>query len=233
MYFVATNHIEYFDRAVTRSERYDAIIFMSPPSFAAKTKELLRILKDMYGVEPTLASDITKENVDKAMPTDRCQALKEVPEKTDKDKIGAETLPQDRSLAKFALLRWDELHDLALQIETRLGQAKVISKQALESGLAQIKDRKSRPLVEYRRFTADVEDYERFDASRNARWIVSEIEGFAGTAANLPQPVTEADGVRVIDAPVGPVESLKVKGYVVEKKQLPPGKIRLRQVQDS
>ncbi len=35
MYFVATNHIEYFDRAVTRSERFDAIIFVSPPSFEA------------------------------------------------------------------------------------------------------------------------------------------------------------------------------------------------------
>ena len=75
MYFVATNHIEYFDRAVTRSERFDAVIFMSPSSFGAKTTKLLRILKDTYHIEATLAADITKEAIERAMPTERCKAL--------------------------------------------------------------------------------------------------------------------------------------------------------------
>jgi len=56
MYFVATNHIEYFDRAVTRSERFDAIIFMSPPSFEAKIERLLQVLKETYHIELSLAS---------------------------------------------------------------------------------------------------------------------------------------------------------------------------------
>ena len=33
MYFVATNHIEYFDSAIVRAERFDAIVHVPPPSF--------------------------------------------------------------------------------------------------------------------------------------------------------------------------------------------------------
>ena len=45
IYFVATNHIGYFDRAVTRSERFDALILVSPPSFDAKVKRLRDLLR--------------------------------------------------------------------------------------------------------------------------------------------------------------------------------------------
>jgi len=230
MYFVATNHIGYFDRAVTRSERFDAIICISPPSFAAKEKELLRILKDTYLAEPTLAPDVTKDAVEKAMPRKRCKNLEQETDKGKRDRIGAERLPKDCVLAKFALIRWDELHDLALHLEASMEGEKVVSKQALENGLARIKDGRSRSLVEYCRFRSDLEDYEHFDTSRNARWIVSDIEGFVGSAAELPPPIHEEDGVRVVDAPVGPVGNVKVPGYIVEKtgSGSAPGHIRLR-----
>ena len=39
-YFIATNHIEYFDRAVTRAQRFDALIFVTPPSFEKKITKL-------------------------------------------------------------------------------------------------------------------------------------------------------------------------------------------------
>ena len=230
MYFVATNHIEYFDRAVTRSERFDAIMFMSPPSFAAKTKKLLDILKDTYRVEPTLALDVTKEAIEKAMPTLRCEQLEKEIDRDIRERIGAERIREECILAKFALLRWDELHDLALHLDASLGGEKIVSKRALAGALAQIKDGGSRRLVDYCRFRSDPQNYERFDASRNARWIISEVQGFTGSVAELPHPVKEEDGVRIVDAPVGPVGNVKVPGYIAERagSGSAPGRIRLR-----
>lgn len=42
LYFVATNHINYFDSAIIRSHRFDALTLVSPPSFSAKIGELER-----------------------------------------------------------------------------------------------------------------------------------------------------------------------------------------------
>ena len=75
MYFVATNHIEYFDRAVTRSQRFDAIIFMSPPSFAAKKRELLTTLRSKYNVQRKITFEVTKRQIDSAKPSDACEAI--------------------------------------------------------------------------------------------------------------------------------------------------------------
>ncbi len=188
MYFVATNHIEYFDRAVTRSERFDALIFMSPPSFAVKRQKVLKILKDVYNLEDTFAPDITKNSVDEAMPTKRCTQFAKFNDEH-KKVIGGEQLLEENVLAKFALLRFDELDELAAYLGEKPPKAKTISKEALGKALARIKDRKSRSLREYCRFRSDPDDYERFDTSRTARWLVSEIPGFTGTAADLPKPI--------------------------------------------
>ena len=48
LYFVATNHINYFDSAIIRSHRFDALILVSPPSFAAKIEELEGLLSKKY-----------------------------------------------------------------------------------------------------------------------------------------------------------------------------------------
>src|SRR5260370_9351808 len=132
MYFVATNHIEYFDRAVTRSERFDAIIFMSPPSFQAKTRKLFRILQDTYNLNPSLTSDVTEESIEAAKPTQRCKAAESASTQAKKNAIRTEGLPKDCTLAKFALLRWDEMDELALQVEAVLGKKKSITKHALD-----------------------------------------------------------------------------------------------------
>ena len=169
-----------------------------------------------------------QEAVEKAMPTLRCEQLEKETDKDIRDTIGAERIREDCVLAKFALLQWDELHDLALHVEASLGGEKVISKKTLTDALVQIKDGGSRRLVEYCRFRSDLQNYERFDASKNARWIVSEIEGFTGSG--LPHPVKEEDGIRIVDAPVGPVGNVKVPGYIAERtgSGSAPGHIRLR-----
>jgi hypothetical protein len=233
MYFVATNHIEYFDRAVTRSERFDAIIFMSPPSFEAKKKQLVEILKRTHGVQITLAPGITKEIIEAAMPRERCKRTERIADKEKRNAIRAGVPPSSSVLAKFALLRWDELDELALHAHAVLGEKKVLTRAALVAALSLIKDGKSRSLGEYCRFTSDPKDYERFDISKNGRWIVDGIEGFTG--GKPPHPVEDVGGVLVIHAPVGPVERVRVSGYAVEriykeKDQLVPGRIRLRRV---
>jgi adenylate kinase family enzyme len=48
LYFVATNHINYFDSAIIRSHRFDALILVSPPSFKAKIDELVKLLSKLY-----------------------------------------------------------------------------------------------------------------------------------------------------------------------------------------
>jgi SpoVK/Ycf46/Vps4 family AAA+-type ATPase len=50
LYFVATNHINYFDSAIIRSHRFDALILVSPPSFDAKIRELQRLLSSKYAL---------------------------------------------------------------------------------------------------------------------------------------------------------------------------------------
>jgi SpoVK/Ycf46/Vps4 family AAA+-type ATPase len=223
MYFVATNHIEYFDRAVTRSERFDAIIFMSPPAFSVKVDRLTRILKDTYHSELTLSSDLTQSAIDGAMPNKQCNdAAEKARTRSDNDGLKKELqslgLPPESALAKFALLRWDEIDELAFQIANLENKDKItLTKDNLAKALGNIADGSSRSMVDYCRFRMEQQTYERFDRSRKARWIVQEIEGVAGVGAKLPEPVVEEDGAWFIDTTVGPADQVKVKDYSVER----------------
>ncbi len=231
MYFVATNHIEYFDRAVTRSERFDAIVFIGPPSFEAKKAELSDILRDRYDKKNVQFEDgLTKDEVDKAMPSEECAAAEGETEKEKRRALKAKSLPDKNALAKFALLRWDELNELALRVAPILGGT-TLTKEALEKALQGVNDGKSRSLGEYCRFSSDPKNYERFDASRNAVWIVTEIEGVDDD--KLPGPVRKgSNGRHFVDVPVG--QAVNVPGYraesvYVEGKPI-PGSIRLKKL---
>lgn len=236
MYFVATNHIEYFDRAVTRSERFDAIIFMSPPAFSVKIDRLTGILKNTYHSELTLSSDLTQSAIDGAMPEKECN---EAAEKSDtnsdsnalKRELQSLPLPPKSALAKFALLRWDELDELAFQVASLENKDKItLTKENLAKALGSIADGSSRSMADYCRFRIEQKTYERFDRSRKARWIVREIDGVAApgakpsdpvaeskAGAKLPEPVLEENGAWFIDTTVGPVDKVNVRGYSFER----------------
>jgi nicotinamide riboside kinase len=62
LYFVATNHINYFDSAIIRSHRFDALILVSPPSFRAKITELERLLNKVYGL-PRIRFDVREQEI--------------------------------------------------------------------------------------------------------------------------------------------------------------------------
>src|SRR5260370_4243409 len=106
MYFVASNHIRLFDRAIARSQRFDAVIFVSPPSFQAKINQLKKLLRVTKG--KTFEFAFSKEDVDAAVK--RC-----APNAGIESNAGSSGSPRDM-LAKFALLRWGELAELAIPL---------------------------------------------------------------------------------------------------------------------
>ncbi len=87
LFFVATNNVDKADPAIRRSQRFDAAIFTAPSSFDVKRKRL-----GEFGVE--LPDGFELKDVEKALDT-------KVPE----DPIGV-----------FALLRWDQIPELASRV---------------------------------------------------------------------------------------------------------------------
>jgi hypothetical protein len=212
---------------------------MSPPAFSVKIDRLTRILDDTYHSELTVSTDLTQSAINAAMPEKECN---EAAEKSDgnsdsnavKKKLQSLRLPPDSALAKFALLRWDELDELAFQIATLENKDKItLTKDNLAKALGNIADGSSRSMVDYCRFRVEQQNYERFDRSRKARWIVREIDGVAaGSGVKPPEPVVDESGKWFIDTTVGPFDQVNVKDYTVERAYVEgkdlPGVLRLK-----
>lgn len=211
MYFVATNHIEYFDRAVTRSQRFDAIIFMSPPSFAAKKRELLRILRSKYNVQRKIAFTVTKRQIDAARPSEACKAISLTTNKAKREMLKASVLPPENVLFKFALLRFDELGELALHLRSRLGTSSIVSREILELSLKDLKDSSWRNLGEYERYLSDP-GYQRRDFTKNSAWKVVNAVNL-GKAAPACVQSRAGDGVKILVAPLNRPEEFEYRGY--------------------
>lgn len=174
LYFVATNHINYFDSAIIRSHRFDALILVSPPSFRSKIKELRDLLFEVHEL-PGIRFDIEGrdiqrqlEAVEKTTPgndaseEERRALSKEILEWRD------EKLDSKFVLAKVALLRWDELNELAYRLATTLKSKTPIPRKVgsdiLERALNEVADsewRKNKSYVDYLRDTrSERRDYE-------------------------------------------------------------------------
>jgi hypothetical protein len=159
LYFVATNHINYFDSAIIRSHRFDALILVSPPSFRAKIGQLEKLL-EAQGLPgrrfETKEREIQKElNLFNDMPDNG--PVQSDP--AEDPKIG---------LAKFALLRWDEINELALRLVTilkaRSPVPRNISSDVLREALSEVEDsewRKKKSYVDFLRDTrSERRDYQ-------------------------------------------------------------------------
>ncbi len=150
MYFVATNHINYFDRAITRSGRFDSLIFVSPPSFSSKIAELRRLLQ---GDSKTVDFTVSQEDVDAAMP--------KLKSKNQGKDLTEKAIPAKNVLAQFALLRWDELPDLAGFLNSDQTVINTVDEKQLVRSLQKIR-RTQRDFFEYERDR----HYERHVAAR-------------------------------------------------------------------
>jgi SpoVK/Ycf46/Vps4 family AAA+-type ATPase len=212
MYFIATNHIDYFDRAVTRSGRFDAIIFLSPPSFQAKKVEIEKILQEDYSIQAKFGDKLTEQSITAAMPTPDCVNARKL-NKDQRVEALADPLPSRNTLSKFALVRWDELHDIALHLSRLLKDTHVITLKKLKAALDQVSDKKSRNLGEYCRFVDDRVNYERFDSSRKGVWVVTEIDEIDVQSDPLPQRITRSEKHLLVRAALGSMDNISVSGF--------------------
>jgi ATPase family protein associated with various cellular activities (AAA) len=176
VYFIATNHIEYFDRAVTRAQRFDALIFVTPPSFDKKVKQLKELLAKMRS-GATIEIAVTAEEVSQVLASLEC-----TDQKRDDD-----TLPETQVLAKFIMLRWDQLDELAVCINSSAGEsadALTVSKDLLCRALKEISD----PSLQMRKAYRDYQKAERYlmkDYSKDAVWEVENLENMGNYEAPL------------------------------------------------
>jgi hypothetical protein len=162
IYFVATNHINYFDSAIIRSHRFDALILVSPPSFETKIERLTSLLSSAHGISKVTfqlrANDVQKE----------LNRFNDSPTSSVPDKLhqalemhwGERELDRNCTLAKFALLRFDELDELAFQLsrilKVRSTVRRNISNDVLQEALTKITDsqwRKNKSYADYFRDT--------------------------------------------------------------------------------
>lgn len=92
LFFVATNSITRADPAIRRSQRFDASVFVAPPSFERKPSKL----EEELGQEPP--KELTYEAVEQAIAHD-AQGTRS-------------------PLWAFALLRWDQISELSQKLRT-------------------------------------------------------------------------------------------------------------------
>jgi SpoVK/Ycf46/Vps4 family AAA+-type ATPase len=147
LYFVATNHIQYFDSAITRPERFDALILVGTPSYDAKVRKVEEDLAEQVSisVKPRLAD---------------CRAQVEDAFKQAANEYGKRDaqLPSELNLAKFALLRFDQLTQLALLLKEQGAFSETqpeISPDRLRDCLSRIKDQRLRTYAPYMDFGRD------------------------------------------------------------------------------
>jgi len=158
LYFVATNHINYFDSAIVRSHRFDALILVSPPSFSAKIDELERLLSIKYAL-PGRHFETTEREVQGKLRELRNKEGKLLADEAQEKRVGEHKLDSEFMLAKLALLRWDELDELAFRLsailKSRSPAPRKISSKLLEKALGKVGDSEWRKNKSYFDFLRD------------------------------------------------------------------------------
>jgi nicotinamide riboside kinase len=155
LYFVATNHINYFDSAIIRSHRFDALILVSPPSFRSKITELERLLHKVHGL-PKIRFQIKQQRVQKQL----MAIAKSKPVRSKEADEWREQRPSSEFvLAKLVLLRWDELNELAYRIAAAVKELsrtpRKLSFDILEEALRRVADSEWRKNKSYDDFLRD------------------------------------------------------------------------------
>jgi SpoVK/Ycf46/Vps4 family AAA+-type ATPase len=204
MYFVATNHIGLFDKAIARSQRFDAVTFVSPPSFEVKIHRLKRLVQDNFG--KTVEFTFSASDIDAAFESFR-------PKATDTNS-SAKT---EGTLAKFALLRWDELAELAMRVVETIKKSKV-DKSAFSAALSKLRDGRWRTRQEYINYLRD-QEYERRDCSMSNVWLVEGIGDSELMGQIKAAPIGRTYTTSLTDA-----SKIRFPGYVVQ----PLGNARLQ-----
>ena len=178
IYFIATNHIRYFDAAIVRSERFDLLALTPPPSFARKRAELRKRLGDLS--HRSVSITVTKAQIEKQL-----YALEHA--SVSREDTKDSPLPKELQLAKFILLRWDQLEELATHVQSHAPKKGpiVVDKLVLSSALERIVDYRLGLLSTYRDYISDSKQARR-DFQRKG---VFEIKHFPDEAPLPPDTV--------------------------------------------
>lgn len=166
IYFIATNHIEYFDRAVTRAQRFDALIFVAPPSFNKKIQELYKLIKKQRKAV-SIRRTVSERQINAALDNVDCTA-KFSPEAS---------LAKAQLLAKFIMLRWDQLEELAVNLIDQFPSSVKtinITAQSLQTALDRIAD----PSLQFQKTYCDFKKASKYsmkDFGKEIVWQVSNL----------------------------------------------------------
>ena len=147
IYLLATNHVRYFDAAIIRSERFDVLILVPPPSFDKKTKELGKRVAALSGASVTIS--LKRDEIDEAL--GRLEQFSMGRRRPDA------YLPDEMRLAKFILLRWDQIEELAFHV-ARLSngtQSIMLDSNVMSLALDQIADDRLKRLQTYLDYLID------------------------------------------------------------------------------
>jgi hypothetical protein len=222
LYFVATNHINYFDSAIIRSHRFDALILVSPPSYSAKIKEITRLLSEVHAIR-----DVHFET-EEANIQEKLDAIEQsAPDRStqpEQSKQWHEAELDDKFvLAKFALLRYDELNELAYRLARILIASPRtpvrIDTDLLADALKQIDDsewRKNKSYVDYLRDRrSERRDYQMLN--------VWEVKGSNGAS---PPGVACFNGSKWLAKAADALNEIKIEGF--DLLPAPPGGVEIR-----
>jgi hypothetical protein len=222
IYFVATNHINYFDSAIIRSHRFDALLLVSPPSLDAKQERLRKLLPGSYD-RFTFDSDVeikVQEEFEKVV----FKAKKHAParvESEEHDRWREQQLDKNLALAKFVLLRYDELDELAYQLKLILPEkddtpAPSISAATLKQGLAEIADSQWRKNKSY-------EDYGRDKNSERRDYQMTRVWEVLPASTHTCSITEERNDRKWIRAAVDSIGDIKTKECKLHPQ--PPGSV--------
>lgn len=221
IYFVATNHINYFDSAIIRSHRFDALILVSPPSFAAKVQRVRELLtrSGTTNVEFSVTENDVEEDLEKVRSTIPNWSISKGPAKPNAVEREAQfrewaerELSDDMTLAKFALIRWDELDELAYRLSNTFPASSskkfVVSKEVLRTALKSIRDSQWRKNKSYADYARD-ENSERRDYQMAKVWEVN-----SDTPGELRIPgISSSNGRKWLARTVDSLEDIRIPGY--------------------
>jgi hypothetical protein len=193
LFFVATNDIEHADRAIKRSQRFDAAIFVPPPSIDVK---LARLREDLGGADH--APRISLAEVEEALG-----------KRADENPLGY-----------FALLRYDQIDELAAKLRAT-GRAKKDVEQALRDMGEQLNasdwHRWNSDVSEPTEDAFQIFNRERGEERRDYRMV--RVVWLAGTCGGQPPPefavdLTRSNGtyLRLLPSPSRPPSEFDLGG---------------------
>jgi hypothetical protein len=226
LYFVATNHINYFDNAIIRSHRFDALILVSPPSFGAKAAEVIRLLGSVYGLNSvsfTVSEREIQNELDGLGKTAPKSEKEDASEREATLRVwGEQELKIEFTLAKFALLRWDELAELGYHLADviRTSRSNAVSAEMLREALRNIADSQWRKNKSYADYLRDQKS-ERRDYQMLKAWEVHK------ESADVSAPeISTLNGQRWLTKAVNSLRDIKISGHELALE--PPGSVKIR-----